>query len=48
MHRQMSISVEKCLSLYTCGNRKGFSAQKALLKLIETWKTERDMGLQYL
>ena len=36
MHRQMSIFVEKCLSSYMCGYRKGFSTQQASLSLIET------------
>ena len=34
----MSIFVEKILSPYMCGYRKGFSTQQALLSLIETWK----------
>ena len=38
MHRQISIFVEKILSPYMCGYRKGFSTQQALLSLIETWK----------
>ena len=33
----MSIFVERFLSSYMCGYRKSFSAQQALLSLIETW-----------
>ena len=38
MHRLMSIFVEKFLSPYVCGYRKGFSTQQASLSLIETLK----------
>ena len=38
MHRLMSIFVEKVLSPYVCGYRKGFSTQQASLSLIETLK----------
>ena len=30
------------LSLFTCGYRKGFSSQTALLYLVEKWKTALD------
>ena len=33
----MSIFAERFLSSYMCGYRKSFSAQQALLSLIETW-----------
>ena len=51
MLRQMSIFVEKILSPYMCGYRKGFSTQKILYSLIETWKKVLDRkgyGVQYL
>ena len=38
IHRQMFIFVERNLSPYMCGYRKGFSTQQALLPLIESWK----------
>ena len=38
MHRQMYIFVERFLSIYMWGYRKGLSAQQSLLSLIETWK----------
>ena len=42
MHRQMSIFVERFLSPHMYGYRKSFSAQQALLSLIETWKKVLD------
>ena len=42
--------VEKILSLYMCGFRKGFSTQKAALFWLKHGKKyliERDMGVQY-
>ena len=38
LHKQMSLHVEKYLSPYLCGYRKGFSTQQALLSLLERWK----------
>ena len=38
----MSIFVERFSSSYMCGYRKSFSAQQALLSLIETWKKVLD------
>ena len=38
----MSLHVEEYLSPYLCGYRKGFSAQQALLFLLETWKNVLD------
>ena len=34
----MSIFVDKFLSPYMCGYKKGFSTQQVLFSLIETWK----------
>ena len=49
MHRNMSIFVKDFLSFYTCGYRKGFSTQQAILSLTETWKKkyliEWDLGV---
>ena len=42
MRRQMSIFVERFLSPHMYGYRKSFSAQQALLSLIETWKKVLD------
>ena len=50
MHKQMSNFVEKILSVYMCGFRKGFSTQKALLFWLKHGKKyliKRDMGVQY-
>ena len=38
MHKQMSLHVDNFLPPYLCSYRKGFSAQQALLFLIEIWK----------
>ena len=38
LHKQMSLHVEKYLSPYLCGYRKGFRTQQALLSLLERWK----------
>ena len=43
MHRQMSIFVERFLSPHMYRYRKSFSAQQALLSLIETWKKVLDI-----
>ena len=42
LHKQMSLHVEKHLSLYLCGYRKGFSTKEALLSLLEKWKNVLD------
>ena len=42
MHKQMSIFVERFLSPHMYGYRKSFSAQQALLSLIDTWKKVLD------
>ena len=38
MQKQMIAYIEKFLSPYLCGYRKGFNAQYALLAMIEKWK----------
>ena len=38
MQKQMVAYIEKFLSPYLCGYRKGFNAQYALLAMIEKWK----------
>ena len=38
MQKQMISHIEKFLSPYLCGYRKGFNAQHALISMIETWK----------
>ena len=42
MQKQMSLYVEKFLSSYLCGYRKGFNAQYALTVMIEKWKKSLD------
>ena len=42
LHKQMSLYVANFLSPYFCAYRKGFSAQQALLSLIEKWKNILD------
>ena len=44
MQSQIISHIEKFLSPYLCGYRKGYSAQNALLCLIEKWKTSIDKG----
>ena len=38
MQKQMTAYIEKFLSPYLCGYRKGFNSQYALLAMIEKWK----------
>ena len=38
MQKQMILHIEKFLSPYLCGYRKGFNAQYALISMIENWK----------
>ena len=38
LHKQMSLHVDRFLSPYLCGFRKGFSTQQALTSLLEKWK----------
>ena len=38
MQKQMTMYIEKYLSPYLCGYRKGFNSQYALLAMIEKWK----------
>ena len=42
MHKQMGDFLEKILSPYMCGYRKGYSTQHALLILIEKWRAILD------
>ena len=42
MQTQMKGYIEKHLSPYLCGYRKGFNAQYALISMIEKWKTSLD------
>ena len=37
MQKQMVAYIEKFLSPYLCGYRKGFNAQYALIAMIEKW-----------
>ena len=38
----MSLHVDRFLSAYLCGYRKGFSTQQALKSLLEKWKSVLD------
>ena len=38
MHKQIRFYIDQFLPTYMCGDRKGFSTQRALLSLIERWK----------
>ena len=38
MDKQIGEYMEKYLSIYLCGYRKGYSCQHALLVMIERWK----------
>ena len=42
MHYQVSEYIEKHLSPFLCGYRKGFNAQTAVLSLLEKWKSTLD------
>ena len=42
LHKQMRLHVDRFLSLYLCGYRKGFSTQQALISLLENWKIVLD------
>ena len=42
MHKQITIYIEKYLSLFLCGFRKGFNTHHALMALIEKWKQSLD------
>ena len=42
MQGQMKSYIDKYLSPYLCGYRKGFNAQYALTAMIEKWKTWLD------
>ena len=38
LHKQMSLHVDRFLSPYLCGYRKGFSTQQTLISLLQNWK----------
>ena len=42
MYKQITIYIEKYLSPFLCGFRKGFNTQHALMALIEKWKQSLD------
>ena len=42
MQKQMNIYLEKYLSQFLCGYRKGYSPQYALIAMIEKWKKTLD------
>ena len=42
MHHQVSEYIDKHLSPFLCGYRKGFNTQTALLSLLEKWKSTLD------
>ena len=42
MYKQMSLHVDRFLSPFLCGYRKGFSTQQALMSLLEKWKIVLD------
>ena len=42
MQKQISDYIDKHLSQYLCGDRKGLNTQYALLALIEKWKENLD------
>ena len=44
MQSQISIYTEKFLSPFLCGYRKGYSAQHALLSMLEKWRISLDKG----
>ena len=44
MDKQTNIYIEKFLSPYLCGYRKGYNCQYALLAMIEKWKIILDKG----
>ena len=44
IHKQITAFMEKYLSPYLCGYRKGFNTQQALISLLEKWKQNLDKG----
>ena len=42
MYKQISSFIDQYLSKYLCGYRKGYSAQTALISLVEKWKKQLD------
>ena len=44
MDKQTNVYIEKFLSPYLCGYRKGYNCQYALLAMIEKWKMSLDNG----
>ena len=43
LHKQMSLHVDRFLSPYLCGYRKGFNTQQALISNLEKWRIVLDM-----
>ena len=44
MNKQITNSIEPCLSSILCGFRKGYNAQHALVRVLEKWKSSLDSG----
>ena len=44
MQSQISAFIEKSLSPFSCGYRKGYSAQHALVSMLEKWRISLDKG----
>ena len=44
MQAQISGYMEKTLSPFLCGYRKGYSAQHALLSMLKKWRISLDKG----
>ena len=42
MQRQIITLIDKCLSPFPCGFRKGYNTQYALIVMIEKWKKHLD------
>ena len=45
MQKQINVHVEKHLSPFLCGYRKGYNAQYALTAMIEKWKKSLDKNV---
>ena len=45
MQKQINAYIEKFVSPYLCGLRKGFGTQDALTSLIEKWKSSLDQNV---
>ena len=44
MNKQITNYIESCLSSILCGFRKGYNAQRALVRVLEKWKSSLDNG----